>query len=500
MIKLRSPLQVFFSAFAFLASQELLNAQIPLSEYAARRAAVVAGLPSGLVLAIGAPETEADYMGFFQTSRFNYLTGFSEPMASLAMVVRDGAIVGQPILFLQPSDPAREVWEGNRLGVDAAKRLYGFDARPIAAMNTVLDSLIGSGIPRTLHVIGDYRGARAIRTRDDQIVEAIVARNPGITVQSINNRVNTSRRIKSAAELDLLRKAIAITVDAHREAGKAIEPGMNEFEIEGVIEYTFRRNGADRPGFGSIVGSGPNSTTLHYGANDRFIERGETIVIDIGAAYRGYSADVTRTYPSNGTFSPAQREIYSAVRAAQLAAENAARVNGPAAALTRASDASLAASLTRLGLIEAPAATYDCGNGQTCTQLSLFYMHSLGHPIGLDVHDQGASTGSGNLVPGTAYTLEPGIYVRGNLLDIIPNTPANQAMLAKVRPAIQKYANIGVRIEDDYIVTASGIEWVSQAPREIAEVEALMRETWTGPARRDPVKVEWYRSTGRPLP
>ncbi len=490
----------FLAFFAFFAVQNPLEAQIPQQEYAARRETIVRGLPSGIVLAIGAPETEADYMDFFQSSAFNYLTGFAEPEAALVMVVRDGAITGQPILFLQPSDPAREVWEGHRLGVDAAKRLYGFDARPVGTMNKVLDSLIASGIPRTLNVIGDYRASRAIRTRDDQMVEAIVARNPGLTVQSINSRVNASRRIKSAAELDFLRKAIATTVDAHKEAGRAIEPGMNEFEIEGLIEYTFRRNGADRPGFGSIVGSGPNSTTLHYGANDRFIESGETIVIDIGAAYRGYSADVTRTYPSNGTFSPAQREIYSAVRAAQLAAENAARVNGPAAALTQASDASLTASLTRLGLIESPSATYDCGNGQRCTQLSLYYMHSLGHPIGLNVHDQGASTGSGNLVPGSAYALEPGIYVRGNLLDIIPNTPANQAMLAKIRPAIQKYANIGVRIEDDYIVTASGIEWVSQAPREIAEVEALMRETWTGPARRDPVKVEWYRSTGRPLP
>ncbi|MDQ3081704.1 MAG: Xaa-Pro aminopeptidase [Gemmatimonadota bacterium] len=500
MNKLRRSPKLFFAFFAFFAFQNPLGAQIPQQEYTARREAVVEGLPSGIVLAIGAPETEADYMDFFQTSKFNYLTGFAEPQAALVMVVRDGAIAGQPILFLQPSDPAREVWEGHRLGVDAAKRMYGFDARPIATMDKVVDSLLASGIPRTLHVVGEYRASRAIRTRDDQIVEAIVARNPGVTIQAINSRVNASRRVKSVAELDLLRKAIAITVAAHREAARAIEPGMNEFEIEGLIEYTFRRNGSDRPGFGSIVGSGPNSTTLHYGANDRFIQPLETIVIDIGAAYRGYSADVTRTYPSNGTFSPAQREIYSAVRAAQLAAENAARVNGPAAALTQASDASLTASLTRLGLIESPSATYDCGNGQTCTQLSLYYMHGLGHPIGLDVHDQGESTGAGSLVPGTAYTIEPGIYVRGNLLDIIPNTPANQAMLARIRPAVQKYANIGVRIEDDYIVTANGIEWVSQAPREIAEVEALMREPWTGPARRDPVKVEWYRSTSRLVP
>jgi Xaa-Pro aminopeptidase len=486
-------------AFLVLASAATLDAQVPLSEYAARRAAILNGLPSGVVLAIGSPSPDADYFNFFQASNFNYLTGFSEPEAAFVMVVRDGAVVGKPILFLPPKDPTREVWEGYRLGVDSAKAIYGFDARPSADLNRVVDSLFAAGAPKALHVVGDYRASRAIQSRDDQIVNGIVSRNAGVAAQSINGRVNASRRVKSAAELDLLRKAIAITVDAHKEAGRAIEPGMNEFEIQGLIEYTFRRNGADRPGFGSIVGSGPNSTTLHYNANDRFIEANDVIVIDIGAAYRGYSADVTRTYPANGTFSPAQRDIYTAVRAAQAAAEAAAKVGGPAAALTQASDASLAASLARLGLIEAADATYECGAAR-CTQLSLFYMHGLGHPIGLDVHDQGASTGSGNLVPGSAYTIEPGIYVRSNLLEIIPNTPANQGMIAKIRPAVQKYANIGVRIEDDYIVTANGIEWVSQAPRELNEVEALMRQPWTGPAARDRAKVDWYRTTVRGVP
>jgi Xaa-Pro aminopeptidase len=279
-----------------------------------------------------------------------------------------------------------------------------------------------------------------------------------------------------------------------------IEPGMNEFEVQALIEYTFRRNGADRPSFSTIVGSGPNSTTLHYNADDRFIEANDVIVMDIGASYRGYAADVTRTVPSSGTFSPAQREIYLAVRAAQKAGEEAAKVNGPAGALSAAANASLDSSLTRLGLIEGVGATYDCGERQ-CTQRSLYYMHGLGHGIGLDVHDPGAATG-GNapLVPGSAFTIEPGIYVRGNLLDIIPNTPKNQAMIAKIRPAVQKYANIGVRIEDDYIVTPSSVEWISRAPRELNEVEAIMKEKWNGPSPRDPATVEAYRSTGRRVP
>ncbi|MEO5580914.1 MAG: M24 family metallopeptidase, partial [Gemmatimonadaceae bacterium] len=350
--------------------------------------------------------------------------------------------------------------------------------------------------------IGDYRTDRDVGTRDDQIVASMVRRNQGVVAQSVNGRVNRSRAVKSAAELDFIRKAVAITVDAHREAMHAVEPGMNEFEIQALVEYTFRRNGADRPGFGTILGSGPNSATLHYNANDRFIERDDVIVMDIGAAYRGYSADVTRTIPADGTFSPTQREIYTAVRNAQSAAERAAVVNGPAQVLTTAAQASLSASLARLGLIESAGATYECGppGGQQCSQLSLFYMHGLGHPIGLDVHDPGAATGAGNLVPGSAFTIEPGVYVRGNVLDIIPKTPRNLAMIAKIRPAVEKYRNIGVRIEDDYIVTPSRIEWISTAPREIAEIEAIMAEAWTGPRRRDAAKVEWYRTTGQMSP
>lgn len=474
-----------------------IHAQIPDAEYTARRTALVQGLPDGIVLALGASAPAEDFINFFQNSPFSYLAGFSEPDAALVMVVKNGAISGKPIIFVPPSDPAREVWEGHRLGVDGAIARYGFDARPSSALRTVVDSLLAAGAGKALHVVGDYGADRQIKSADDQLVAMITGRNAGLVAQSINGRVNSGRAVKSAAELDFIRKAVAITVDAHREAMRATEPGMNEFEIQALVEYTFRRNGADRPGFGTILGSGPNSTTLHYNANDRFIDRDDVIVMDIGAAYRGYSADVTRTIPADGTFSPAQRDIYTAVRAAQAAAENAAKVNGPAEALTAAAQASLSASLARLGLIEAAGATYDCAasGSQQCTQMSLFYMHGLGHPIGLDVHDPGASTGAGNLVPGSAFTIEPGIYVRENLLSIIPSTPRNQAMIAKIRPAVEKYKNIGVRIEDDYIVTPTRVEWISTAPREIAEIEAVMRERWTGPKARDAEKVEWYRTT-----
>jgi Xaa-Pro aminopeptidase len=474
-----------------------LSAQIPDSEYAARRAALAQRVGNGVVVALGSPEPEEDFLSFNQNSNFRYLTNFNEPNAALVMVVKNGAIAGSPLLFVEPSDPAREVWTGHRLGIPAVRTTLGMEGRDFATLKIVVDSVMTASGATVLYAVGNF-GEEGALTRDDQIIRSFAA--GGTAFKPANNEVANLRRVKTAAELDFIRRAVNISVTAQREAMRYIEPGMNEFEVQALIEYTFRRNGADRPSFSTIVGSGPNSTTLHYNADDRFIEANDVIVMDIGASYRGYAADVTRTVPSSGTFSPAQRDIYLAVRAAQKAGEEAAKVNGPAGALSAAANASLDSSLTRLGLIEGIGATYDCGERQ-CTQRSLYYMHGLGHGIGLDVHDPGAATG-GNapLVPGSAFTIEPGIYVRGNLLDIIPNTPKNQAMIAKIRPAVQKYANIGVRIEDDYVVTPTSVEWISRAPRELNEVEALMKEKWNGPSARDPATVEAYRSTGRRVP
>jgi Xaa-Pro aminopeptidase len=469
-------------------------------EYRQRREALAARLPDGVLLAIGAPEPRHDYLPFFQEPSFYYLTGFLEPGAALVMVKRRGSV--STTMFVQPRIPAQEVWSGARLGTEGVARQMGTPARPAAQLRPALDSLLRTDLP--LHVVGDVRPQQAandgdrVLTADEQFVASLRRRHAGLRVQVATGVVEEMRGTKSPTELAFIRQAADITVRAHNEALRALEPGMNEFELQALIEYIFRRNGADRPAFASIVGSGPNSTTLHYNRNDRFIEPGDVVVMDVGASYKGYAADVTRTLPANGTFSPEQRAIYQLVRDAQAAAERQARVGVPASRMGDSASATLAAGLARLGLIESPTATFDCdleGARRECPQLLLYYMHGLGHGIGLEVHDPDQYYFSGVIRRGSAFTLEPGVYVRADVLDVLPDTPRNRALAASLRSTVERYRNIGIRIEDDYIVTDRGVEWISRAPREIAEIERLMRGSYAGPAGRDPGLVERYRQS-----
>ena len=473
----------------------ILQAQIPQQEYAQRRSALVRGVSDGVIIAFGAHEPVHDYETFVQASPFLYLTGIREPGASLVMVKRGASMTGT--IFVEPRDPAREVWSGARMGTEQARARTGLAARAANEFRPVLDSLARAGMP--FYVVGSF-GTEGALTPDGQTLVALRQRAPRLKIEDVTGRVDELRATKSAAELALLRRAIEITVQAQREAMGVLEPGMNEFELQAIIEYTFRRNGADRPGFATIVGSGPNSTTLHYNANDRFTNASDLVVMDVGASYRGYTADVTRTIPVTGTFTAEQREIYGIVRAAQAAAERQLRVGAPAGAMDDSSRAVLAAGLARLGLIEAPDAVYDCTTSQGgCPQLELYYMHGLGHGIGLDVHDPSRYYYPPHrLEAGDAFTIEPGIYVRANVLEILPDTPRNRALIARIRPAVERYGSIGVRIEDDYFITDRGAEWVSKAPREVEEIEALMRAPYAGPAARRPHVVESYRQMTEP--
>jgi Xaa-Pro aminopeptidase len=452
---------------------------------------------------LGAHEPPQDYLAFNQAPSFFYLTGFKEPDAALLMIKQGGA-VRSATMFVLPHQPAREVWTGTRIGIDGIGTLTGIRGRTSADLYKVLDSLAAAGT--AFSVVGEIGqhgddaqngGMAPPRSPDEQIFDRLKRKYPNLKMTSANDLVEQARGRKSASELTLIRNAVDITVRALKEVIPTIKGGLNEFELQALIEYTFRRNGADRPSFSTIVGSGPNSTTLHYNQDDRFIGALELVVMDVGASFHGYAADVTRTVPASGVFSNEQRNIYQLVRDAQKAAERQAKIGRAARLMTDSSNAVLAAGLAKLGLIESPEATYDCAAGaqpRQCEQLSLYYMHGIGHGIGIEVHDPEQYYYTGKIEPGSAFTIEPGVYVREHILEEIPDTPRNREIAAKLRKAVETYKNIGVRIEDDYIVTDQGVEWISQVPRELAEIEAMMKAGSKGVAARDEERVEKYRS------
>jgi Xaa-Pro aminopeptidase len=387
------------------------------------------------------------------------------------------------------------VWSGHRYGPEGATAATGIPARAAEEFASALDSILTN--VRQLYILATIAESGDTLNGDDKFVRDLRVAHGSLTVTSVNRVVAQMRGHKSDAELDLIRRAAAISMEGHREAARALQPGMNEFEIQALLEYTFRRYGAERPAYSSVVGSGPNTTTLHYNKDDRFMNAGDLLVIDAAAEYGGYAADVTRTFPVSGTFTKEQRDVYQIVRDAQSAAERTAKPGVPWSEVSAAASQVLAQGLTRLGLIESPTATYECGQGsRRCSQLSLYYMHSLGHGIGIEVHDPDQfSYPPRQIAPGSAFTFEPGVYVRENLPDLVPHTPANEALITRLKDVVKRYDNVGVRIEDDYVVTENGLEWISCVPREANEVEALMRDH--GPlAPRDSTVVNWYRGVG----
>ena len=471
-----------------LSAQATLSS-IPIQEFADRRAGLAAEVGDGWILAVGGVTAPQPFIPFHQDPVFRYLTGFTQPEAAL-LVRAEGGEVREELLFVQPRDPAAETWDGYRMGPEASLERTGIPGRSIGELTVVLDSLAGAGSLPRIHIAASYTPDAAVANDVTQRIRGLLAHHEGVERRVVTPYVDRMRQVKSEAEIALLRRSIEITSEAHREVARSLRPGMNEFEMQALIEYTFRRYGAERPAFSSIVGSGANSTILHYETNDDFMLDGEVLLVDVGAAFGGYAADITRTYPVNGRFTDAQREIYQLVLDAQLAAEALAGPGVSMGQLSQAATVVLAEGLAELGLIEAPDATFEDEMGREVPQLRLFYMHGLGHGIGLHVHDPTPPV----LEPGVVFTIEPGIYVRENLFsEVIPDTPRNRAMMEAIRPAFERYVNIGVRIEDNYLVTAQGLERLSTAPREVAEVEALMASGEESPAPRRDEWVERFR-------
>ncbi|HKS05987.1 MAG TPA: aminopeptidase P N-terminal domain-containing protein [Gemmatimonadaceae bacterium] len=470
-------------AFVLLAHATTADAQVTASEVAARRDSLAARIDSGVVVAFGGRTLVHDFSTFYQLPAFRYLTELNEPDAVFVMVVR--AKRGASTLFLSPINPRTAFYYGTRTDSTNSRQRTGIAGRSIAALQRTLDSLARTGLP--FYSLADFEDADFASsdtlTRGQQFMKALAGRHAGLVVRDAHRVVNELRARKSSAELALLRRAIEISAEGHK-AGMVLPNPRHEYELRAAIEGTFIRLGAERPGYGSIVGSGANGTVLHYMKDTGPANPGEVVVIDAAAEYRGYSADITRTIPVSGTYTSEQKQLYSLVLEAQKAAE---RYSQPGMRLRVGADSSVAIrerGLAALGLIESVDATFDppwqtncTAQPAQCRQSNLWMIHGISHGIGLAVHDpMQSSFGEQTLKIGDAFTIEPGIYISTRALDALPDTPKNRAFIAKVRATVLKYENTGVRIEDCYFITDKGLERISVGvPREIAEVEALMK-------------------------
>jgi Xaa-Pro aminopeptidase len=475
------PLPGLFLALV-LVSPGRLSAQIPVREYAVRRDSLAARIGNGVVLGFGGRTLVHDFGRFFQLPAFHYLTGYDEPDAAFVMVARDGKQVSTVFTTKLPARTA--FYYGQRADSSQLPALLGISGRSFSALPGVMDSLAGAGLP--IYTLADFEdadfaGADSL-TRGRVFMKNLVARHPGVEVKDAHPLVSQLRARKSDAELALLRRAAEISSEGHRAAMLAPVP-QHEYELQAVIEYTFLSQGGERPAYGSIVGSGELGTQLHYMKDRGPTRPGDLIVIDAATQYEGYAADITRTIPVSGTYTAAQRSIYQLVRDAQAAAERNAKAGMPMQAASDSSFEVRARGLAALGLIESVDATYDppapanCTRGSSCRQANFWMIHGISHGLGLAVHDPVQGSGAGGTYRiGDAFTIEPGIYINTKMLDVLPDTPKNRQFIAKVRSIAAKYENSGVRIEDDYVITPKGTERISTAPREISEIEALMKQ------------------------
>lgn len=421
-----------------------------------RREAVRQQMPDNSVAIIfSAPvrnfANDVDYQ-YHQNPNFYYLTGNLEPNSILIITKNKVDIDGKKsneFLFVQNRNPFAEVWTGRRLGKDGAEKLLGFSA---VFSSSVFDSssinfrnfefvLI---LPYPEGVVADKYDADDL----SGLIETFKTKAPDLKNPlddyTLRKILAGLRSVKQEEEMKLMRKAIDITVEAHIEMMKTSEPGLHEFEVQAAGEYVFKKNGSEYVGYPSICGGRENGCVLHYTTNRKKLSGSDLILLDMGAEYHGYTADVTRTFPMNGKFSPEQKAIYELVLQGQDSGIAKCKAgnsfNAPHAAATDA----IAEGLIRLGIIKDK------------KEVTKYFMHKTSHYLGLDVHDPGTYT---TLKPGNVITVEPGIYI------------------AEGSDCDKKWWNIGVRIEDDILITATGYENLSvKAPRTVADIEKTMAQ------------------------
>jgi Xaa-Pro aminopeptidase len=470
-------LTLLLSSFAWVGTPDNLKYVqydtdlISPATYKARRDSVMKMIGTdAAVIFYSAPErtrnADVEYL-YRQADNFYYLTGFTEPNSILILSpkgipVKVNDTVTQTvneILFVQSRDPQKETWTGRRYGTEGAISIIGIQ---YATTNDNFKKMFS----KVMYSRIKYLYAQSITSDVDGELKELLfplqnwidnskSWNSKVELRDPNAMIHTMRIIKSLEEIALLRKATDISVLAHIQAMMSVEPGMFEYEIQAVYEYVFKKLGAEYYGYPCINGAGENSVILHYDTNRKKIISGELILSDCAAEYHGYSSDVTRTYPANGKFTKEQKEIYQIVLNAQKAGIAMMKPGIEWSMVTDITDSVIESGLFELGILK------EKGN----RKFKKFYMHGVGHPVGLNVHDVGQDI----LEPGMLYTVEPGIYIAEGSEGVD-----------------QKYYNIGVRIEDVILVTENGNENLSfGAPKEISEIESLMKKKGIG---NQPVK------------
>jgi len=431
--------------------------------YRDRRTAVVQRMREqsggGLALLPTAAEAARNRDSMFpyrHDSYFYYMSGFPEPEAVIALVAdADG---DRHVLFCREKDQEREIWDGFRYGPDAAREIFGFDeAHPIAELDRILPELAADRpalyTPIGLFAAWDRKITDLLNEVRKRVRTGVAAPEEIVDVRQV---IDILRLVKDEHEIALMRRAAAISAGAHRRAMDRTRVGWHEYQVEAELAHEFLRSGAQAVAYPSIVAGGPNACVLHYRDNSRQLQDGELLLIDAGCEYQGYASDITRTFPVSGRFTGPQKAVYEVVLAAQQACLDAVRPGVEFHDYHKTAERVLAQGYIDLGLCRG---TLDeVLETETYKQ---FYMHRAGHWLGMDVHDAGlyqVKGASQKLVPGMVLTVEPGTYIRP--ADNVPD----------------EFWDIGIRIEDDVLVTASGIENLTlAAPKSVADVEAACR-------------------------
>ena len=446
----------------------ILSAQSGLPDICTeRREAVMKKTGGGVVVIPGTLRNPYGQNDVSASRYFYYLTGWEAPGA---WIIIEPGVRSKTTLFVTPTDPSRITWNNREPGLSEAMTVYRADTSyPVSAFSQTAPGILGK-----YDTIWTLRSSKFIYETLSQVIPE--GKNP--VIMDARTLLNDLRLVKDDYEISNLRKAITVTAEAQRQAMMLAAPGRYEYELEAAIDHTFRSRGCDGPGFTTIVGSGGNSTILHYDANSMQMKSGDVIVMDIGAEYKGYKADITRTVPVSGRFTREQLDIYNLVLKAQKEAINemlpGRRTLGPHDRAT----AVIMRGLYDLGLVT------DTASGW---QKNLYILYTCTHHIGLDIHDlypyQLTKQDESVFRPGMVITIEPGVYFHEQMLNALalraagkPEEAEVKAFIKQVTPVFDRYKNTGVRIEDDILITSSGNEVLSSgAPKEPRDVEKLMK-------------------------